>query len=142
MENESKGLSIAALVLGIISMVCCCIGFPFAIIGLILAVIALAKGKGGKGMAIGGLVTSIITLIISTIVGIMMIPVMPYFGDLIEFGREVGADPQGFVDEYEETGEFPDYINRMLEEGVITEEDAEKTMDQVIDTLKKSGNVK
>lgn len=142
MKNESSGLSIAALVLGILSMLCCCIGFPFAIFGLIFAIIVLAKGKGGKGMAIGGLVTSIVTLIISTIVGIMMIPVMPYFGDLIELGKEVGEDPQGFVDEYEETGEYPDYINRMLDDGVITEEDAENTMDRLISQLKQSGAVK
>lgn len=142
MENESKGLSIAAMVLGIISMLCCCIGFPFAIIGLILAIIALVKGKGGKGMAIAGLVTSIITLIISTLLGISMIPLMPYWEDCIEFGKELNEDPQGFVDEYEESGEFPEYINRMIDDGMTTEEAAEQSMDIVIDMLKKTGKVK
>ena len=36
-QNASKGLSVASLILGILSMLCCCIGFPFAIIGIILA---------------------------------------------------------------------------------------------------------
>ena len=38
-ENGSKGLSVAALIFGILGIACCCIGFPFAIIGLILAII-------------------------------------------------------------------------------------------------------
>jgi len=32
---RGKGTSIAALILGIISILCCCIGFPFAIVGII-----------------------------------------------------------------------------------------------------------
>ena len=39
MNEGSKGLSIAALIMGILSMLCCCIGFPFAIVGIILAII-------------------------------------------------------------------------------------------------------
>ena len=76
-QNASKGLSVASLILGILSMLCCCIGFPFAIIGIILAIVSLVKHKGGKGLAIAGLITSGITMIISVITAISLVPMMP-----------------------------------------------------------------
>lgn len=131
-ENGSKGLSVAALIFGILGIVCCCIGFPFAIIGLILAIIALAKRKAGKGLAIAGLITSLITLIVSTIVGIMMAPAIPYFGEMGEFIH----DPQAAITEYEEDGTYPAWIEHMIDDGVITEEDAENAMNQMVQSFK------
>lgn len=136
-ENGSKGLSVAALIFGILGIVCCCIGFPFAIIGLILAIMALVKRKAGKGLAIAGLITSLITLIISAIVGISMIPVMPYVGEMKEFFE----DPQSAITEYEEDGTYPAWIDHMIDDGVITEEDADQVMDQMVQSLKSSGQV-
>ncbi len=55
MENEKKGLAIASLILGIFSLICCTcygIGLLCALIGLILSVVCIAKGKG-KGKTIG-----------------------------------------------------------------------------------------
>ena len=136
-ENGSKGLSVAALIFGILGIICCCMGFPFAIIGLILAILALAKRKAGKGLAIAGLITSLITLIISAIVGISMIPVMPYFGEMGEFFQ----DPQAAITEYEEDGTYPAWIDHMIDDGIITEEDADQVMDQMVQSLKNSGKV-
>ena len=136
-ENGSKGLSVAALIFGILGILCCCIGFPFAIIGLILAIIALAKRKAGKGLAIAGLITSLITLIISAIVGISAIPFIPYVGEMGEFFQ----DPQTAITEYEEDGTYPAWIDHMIDDGVITEEDADQVMDQMVQSLKNSGQV-
>ena len=136
-ENGSKGLSVAALIFGILGILCCCMGFPFAIIGLILAIIALAKRKAGKGLAVAGLITSLITLIISTIVGISMVPFMPYFGEMGEFFQ----DPQSAVTEYEEDGTYPAWIDHMINDGQITEEEADQIMDSMIQSLKNSGQV-
>ena len=134
-ENGSKGLSVAALIFGILGILCCCVGFPVAIIGLILAILALAKRKAGKGLAVAGLITSLITLIISAIVGISMVPVMPYVGEMGEFF----SDPQAAITEYEEDGTYPAWLDHMIDDGVITEEDAERAMDQMVQSVKNAG---
>ena len=136
-ENGSKGLSVAALIFGILGILCCCMGFPFAIIGLILAIIALAKRKAGKGLAVAGLITSLITLIISTIVGVSMVPFMPYVGEMKEFFE----DPQAAITEYEEDGTYPAWVDHMINDGQITEEEADQIMDQMVQSLKNSGQV-
>lgn len=61
--QESKGMSIAAMVLGIVSVVFCCIAYisiPCAILALIFGFVG--KKKGGKGMAITGIVLGIIAI--------------------------------------------------------------------------------
>ncbi len=61
--EEKKGLSIASMVLGIVSLVLCCIVYisvPCALLAIIFA--AVGMKKGGKGMAIAGLVLGIITM--------------------------------------------------------------------------------
>ena len=57
-QTESKGLSIASMVLGIIALVLFCIPFvcfPCGIISVILGGVSLAGKKAGKGMAVAGL---------------------------------------------------------------------------------------
>ena len=64
-KEESKGLSIASLVLGIISIVLFCyayISIPCAILAIIFSIIG--KKKGGLGMAKAGLILGIISLAI------------------------------------------------------------------------------
>lgn len=59
------GLAIASMVLGIIALVLSClwyISIPCGLVGLILGGVALAKHTRGKGMAIAGLVCSIIAI--------------------------------------------------------------------------------
>lgn len=66
-SNGGAGMSIASMVLGIVALVLSCcfyyISIPCAIIGLILAAVALKGNKDGRGMAVAGLVCSIISLI-------------------------------------------------------------------------------
>lgn len=74
-KKPTSGLAVAALVLGIIGLVTSVIpvvnnmSFFMGIIGLIFAIIGLVgigKGKkGGKGLAIGGLVTSILAIVVT-----------------------------------------------------------------------------
>ena len=59
-EEESIGLSVTSMVLGIISAVIFCIWFismPLAILAIIFG--AVGMSKGGKGMAIAGMVCGI-----------------------------------------------------------------------------------
>ncbi|MBS1651329.1 MAG: hypothetical protein JSU07_04885 [Bacteroidetes bacterium] len=69
-NNDGKGLGIAGLVVGILSLVLSfvpCLGMwavvP-ALIGLILSVIAMKK-PAAKGLAIGGLICSVIAILIA-----------------------------------------------------------------------------
>ena len=62
-QNGGKGLSIAAMILGIVSVVLCCIWYlsiPCAILAIIFGVIG--KKRDGRGMAIAGLVLGIIAI--------------------------------------------------------------------------------
>lgn len=92
-QKEGVGaMAVISLVMGILSLVCCCVGFglPFGIVGIILSAISISSQKG-KGVAIGGLVTSIIGTVFSLILIIYFVfaynSVMknPDFKDLMEY---------------------------------------------------------
>lgn len=65
-------MAVASMVTGICALVfsCCIPVIPFllAVISLILGIISIKTGRGGKGMAIAGVVCSIISLIPAIIV--------------------------------------------------------------------------
>lgn len=63
----SQALAIAGMVLGIISLVCCCTGYialVIGIVGFVLSLISLIQKKPGKGMAIAGIICSAISIIL------------------------------------------------------------------------------
>lgn len=72
MENKNNGLAVGSLILGIFSIVMGCFGWTFVwgtligvvtgIVGIVLGV--MAKKREPSGMATGGLVTSIIGLVL------------------------------------------------------------------------------
>lgn len=70
-STKTNGLAIAGFILGLFSMptfCCCCLHIPCATLGLIFSSIALAQIsqnplQGGKGIAIAGLVLSILGLL-------------------------------------------------------------------------------
>ena len=61
----------AGMIFGILSVTCCCCGFPFGILGLIFSLIGLSQINAspqlheGRGMAIAGLILSILSLLLS-----------------------------------------------------------------------------
>jgi len=64
-ENGNKGLSIASMVCGILSLVCCCLWYfsvILAIAAIVMGIISIKNSNEGKGMAIAGLVTGGITI--------------------------------------------------------------------------------
>ncbi len=73
--NGGAGLSIASMVLGIVALVLSCciyyISIPCAVVGIVLAIISLKGQRDGKGMAIAGLVCSIVSLIPAIFVIVM-----------------------------------------------------------------------
>jgi hypothetical protein len=60
----------AGMIFGILSLICCCCGFPFGILGLVFSLIGLSQINAnpqlheGRGMAIAGLVLSILSLLL------------------------------------------------------------------------------
>lgn len=65
-KQQSNGLAIAGMVLGIVGLVLYWVPFipyPLAILAIIFGLIGMAKPVG-KGMGITGLVTGIITLLL------------------------------------------------------------------------------
>ena len=63
--NGNMGISIAAMVCGIVSLVCCCLWYfivILAIAAIVMGIISIKKGYAGRGMAIAGLVTGGITI--------------------------------------------------------------------------------
>ena len=88
--NENKsGLCTAALVFGIISLATCLLfnlGFLPGVLGLIFSIVCLAKKKEPKGRAKGGLITSIIGLVIGFFTGIIGIVLIVFSGLLVGGG--------------------------------------------------------
>ncbi|HZK34280.1 MAG TPA: DUF4190 domain-containing protein [Bacillota bacterium] len=69
---DRKGMAVASLVLGIISVVLFCLWYlslPCAVVGLILGIMSLKSS--GRGMAIAGLVISIVTLVITVLLFVL-----------------------------------------------------------------------
>lgn len=71
-EPEKKkmiGFAIASLVLGILSIICCCFGLGWitAIPGVILGIVTIAKKYAGKGCAIAGIICSALAIVLSIV---------------------------------------------------------------------------
>lgn len=72
--RRNNGFAVTGLVLGIFSITfgfCCCNGIPFNFLGLVFSIIALSQISrepqryGGKGIAIAGLVLSLLSLLLA-----------------------------------------------------------------------------
>jgi len=65
-----KGFAIASMVLGITSVVCCCCYFlslPCGILGLVFGIVNLAQKRPGRSMALAGVITSGVALVLTVI---------------------------------------------------------------------------
>ena len=62
-NNESKGMAIASMVLGILGLVCWCVpilNLILAVLALIFGIVVMHKKSAGKGMGIAGFVCGIL----------------------------------------------------------------------------------
>lgn len=80
--DNSKGLAITSLVLSILSFICC--GFPFSIAGFVCGLVSLSRKKENNGMAVAGVIISVIAFIVTLITIVAMIASGTY-ADIIEF---------------------------------------------------------
>jgi hypothetical protein len=89
-----KGLAVASLVLGIISIPTLGLVGVGAITALVLGVIALSRIKkepavyGGKGMAVAGIVTSVVSLLMAAVFSILAAVMIPKLREGLVTGRE------------------------------------------------------
>ncbi len=71
-ENNSKALSIASLVLGIVSVVCLSSGLICIVCGVLAIIFGLqGQKRAGKGMAKAGFILGIIALSIYAVVAVL-----------------------------------------------------------------------
>lgn len=86
--QESMGFGIASMVLGIIALVlfCSCINIVLAIASVIFGIIHLVNCKGGKGFAITGIITSVLSVIAFIVMWVCFFA-SPVFQD--EFQRQL-----------------------------------------------------
>lgn len=99
-SNPGKGLGIAGMILGIISLVfntvCACLGgsilgAPLSVIGLILSIIGKKKSKAAgcsNGMATAGLVMNLISVII---VALAILAIVVYFAFIVVAALMTGS---------------------------------------------------
>ena len=107
-EKDKKGFSIAALVLGIIAIVCCCVWYisvPCGILAIIFGVVGIKSSK--IGMSIAGLITGAIGLVISIVMFIALV----FLGMVI--GLSDGLDGLDYDSSYYDDFDFYDN-NRSL----------------------------
>ena len=71
-KKEQKGLSIASLVCGLVAFCCCNPLYSVSIVAIILG--AIGCGKGGKGMAITGIILGALSIVFSILVDIILFP--------------------------------------------------------------------
>ncbi len=94
-QQARKGLAIASLVLGIISIPTLGLLGVGAIVAIVLGVIALGRIKkepatyGGKGMAIAGIITSVVSLLLVAVFVIVAAPML--LKRSLETARETAA---------------------------------------------------
>lgn len=118
-NNQTGGLAIAALVLGIISILLCWfapIAMPASIVGIILAVIALSK-KQSRGMSIAGMITSIVGGILAILLValvLMMFSAVDHY-DSFSADDDPGFAPYPYAEEEDENpfDEFEDFFNNL-----------------------------
>ena len=108
--NNKKGLCITSLVLGIISLVFCCvyvISIPCAILALIFGIIGVKSAT--KGMAIAGIITSAISLIILIFMFIFIIVLGVSIGLNEEVMKEIEENSSSYNSSYESYNDWFDY---------------------------------
>lgn len=98
-SRKTNGFAVAGFVLGLVSIVlswCCC--FPITpILGIIFSAVALSQipktGEGGKGLAVAGLIISILCIVLPTL----------FF--LVGLSADL-FDVYGYYDYYDDFGDF------------------------------------
>ncbi len=113
-KQRKTGLAIATLVLGILSILglCCCLNIVTAPLAIIFGIIVLCKRFDGIGLAITGIVFSVLSLLVVVGAIVSVREILPY-------AEEIGTDYLRMIEEqdevfpaYEENGTLPEYLEK------------------------------
>ena len=91
MDGGAVGLAIASLISGIVSLLLVCwisawwLCVVAALLGIVFGAVAIGKHMGGKGMAIGGLVCSIVALVLEFLVLLVGIGILAMIFSAMSF---------------------------------------------------------
>lgn len=100
-KKAGKGLGIAAMIIGIISILCCPAGALFGLIAIILSIVCMAQKKA-KPFSIIGLITGILGFILGIIVVCSLLSGAGFAAEMMnEFSDEYSA--------YSDTDSYSDY---------------------------------
>lgn len=108
--KDKKGFSIAALVLGIVAIVLCCVWYisiPCGILAIVFGAIGLKSSK--RGMSISGIVTGIIGMIISIFI-IFMLVIFGFALGITESIRDI-VDDNSYSDSYDYDYDYDSFYN-------------------------------
>lgn len=116
-KKPASALAVTALVLGIISILTCffMVNVIIGIIAIILAVVVLAKRESGKGISITAILLSIISIAFTAMIVYLIYPLLAVLPDLYNDMKEIYKDYDAVIEEYDRTGELPDYMDKYSE---------------------------
>ena len=101
-EPVSQGFGIASLSIGIVSLLlfCTCINIPLAVLAVVFGILQLTKPGCKKGMAIGGIITSVLSIFLFMVFFIGFMGSINYQED---FQRQLQRSlERQFEDDYED----------------------------------------
>ena len=88
-----------------------CINIPLAILAIIFGIIQLVKGNG-KGLAIGGLITSVLSIVACIVFYLIIGLSMPKFSDLTDMDSYMQQYPELYQRYYNSNDyDYDDYFN-------------------------------
>lgn len=116
-RDEHSGLPTASLILGIISIVgiFCWLDVITAPIALILGGVALAKKYGNKGLAITGVVLSVLSLLVSVFMLISVLPIIRHSEEIVRDYAQLVYDQDEVFPAYEKDKSLPPYLAKYNE---------------------------
>ena len=82
-------MAMASMVCGILSIVFCCgswISWILSIVAIVLGAVSISKGRRGKGMAMAGIITGAVGIVLSILI-LIVAGIMGAAGDLAEYSH-------------------------------------------------------
>lgn len=119
-REESQGFGIASMTLGILSLLlfCTCVNVVLAIVAIVFGIVQLGRTENRKAMAVTGIVTSVLSLIL------LVIFIIAFMGsaDFQQGFREVQENfnynyEDGFYDDYDQYDYDYDDADDFYEDG-------------------------
>lgn len=116
-QRDKTGFAIAALVLGIVSLigVCCCLNVITAPLAIIFGIVALVKKQGGTGMSVTGIVLAALSLIVIGAFLVGFKDIMPYSEQIVKDYSQLIEEQDEVFPAYEQDGTLPEYLEKYKE---------------------------